>query len=429
MRVHAVTGVSADGSSCCIGMRTPTGPTGIHGSSLQGAAQPVMERFITPQHGSSKYSRLSSRAVVGVLVAAISVGLLESFKSLVVTRSQGMSIPLPWLLLNNMPWWLLWAALTPLVVVSASRFPLDSSERRAGHAAYHVLTVLVLSSAHLTVVGYLHFTLNRGRLSFATAGELVRNWHLNFTILNVLTYALILGVYYTVNYQRRYRETALVSARLAATAAQMESSVTAARLHALRMELNPHFLFNALNSVTGLIRKDEKDRAISMIARLADLLRATLDRGAAPTMTLGEELRLLEMYVDIEKVRFGGRLQFEVDVPTRLRGAQVPTLALQPLVENAVRHGIAPQKAGGVVLVRARRDNGSLMVDIQDTGPGIRPHKHRAPNGGLGMANTRDRLRQLYGSSAGITLFNAPEGGAVCRFWLPYREKASGPGL
>jgi two-component system LytT family sensor kinase len=373
-----------------------------------------------------KYSRLSRHAVAGVLIAAMPLGLLESFKALVATRSRGITIPLPWLLVNNVPWWLLWAALTPLVVVAASKFPLDIVERRARHAAYHTLTVLVLSSAHLTVVGYLHFTLNRQRLPFATAGEVIRNWHINFTILNALTYALILGIYYTINYQRRYRETALVSARLAATAAQMESSVTAARLQALRMELNPHFLFNALNSVTGLIRKEEKERAISMIARLADLLRATLDRGAAPTMTLGEELRLLDMYVDIEKVRFGGRLHFEVDVPDLLRRAQVPTLALQPLVENAVRHGIATQKAGGVVLVRARRDNGSLMVDIQDTGPGVPPHVFESPNGGLGMANTRDRLHQLYGSSAGITLFNAPEGGAVCRFWLPYREKDNG---
>jgi two-component system LytT family sensor kinase len=325
-----------------------------------------------------------------------------------------------------MPWWLTWALLTPIVILAAARLPLDVPARRMIHALYHCVTVLILSSLHLTLMGYMYFSLNPGRLHVASAGELIRQWHLNFTILNVLTYAMILGVYYTINYQRRYRETALVSARLAATAAQMESSVTAARLHALRMELNPHFLFNALNSVSGLIRRDEKESAIHMIARLADLLRATLDRGAAPTMTLGEELQLLGMYVDIEKVRFGGRLNFEVDVPSALRSAQVPTLALQPLVENAVKHGIATQAAGGTVTVKARRENGSLMVDIHDTGPGLAEAELVQPRDGVGMANTRDRLRQLYGPAAGITLLNAPEGGAVCRFWLPYREKDNG---
>ena len=373
-----------------------------------------------------RYFGLTWNAVAAVLLAALTLGLLESLKALMVSRSRGMSIPLPWLLINNMPWWLTWALLTPIIVLAAARFPLDVPARRALHALYHWIIVLILSSAHLTVMGYMYFNLNSGRLHVATAGELIRQWHINFTILNVLTYAMILGVYYTINYQRRYRETALVSARLAATAAQMESSVTSARLHALRMELNPHFLFNALNSVSGLIRRDEKESAIRMIARLADLLRATLDRGAAPTMTLGEELQLLSMYVDIEKVRFGGRLNFEVDVPAALRSAQVPTLALQPLVENAVKHGIASQAAGGTVTVKARRDNGSLMVDIHDTGPGLADEEIVQPREGVGMANTRDRLRQLYGPAAGITLFNAPDGGAVCRFWLPYRDKDNG---
>lgn len=373
-----------------------------------------------------RYFGLTRNAVAGVLLTALTLGLLESLKTLIVSRSRGVTIPLPWLLINNMPWWLAWALLTPIVVLAAARLPLDVPARRMVHALYHCVTVLILSSLHLTLMGYLYFNLNPGRLHVATAGELIRQWHVNFTILNVLTYAMILGVYYTINYQRRYRETALVSARLAATAAQMESSVTAARLHALRMELNPHFLFNALNSVSGLIRRDEKESAINMIARLADLLRATLDRGAAPTVTLGEELQLLGMYVDIEKVRFGGRLKFEVDVPAALRSAQVPTLALQPLVENAVKHGIASQAAGGTVTVKARRDNGSLMLDIHDTGPGLAEEELVQPRDGVGMANTRDRLRQLYGPAAGITLFNAPEGGAVCRFWLPYRDKDNG---
>jgi signal transduction histidine kinase len=386
--------------------------------------QDILDESVSPAR--RRYPGLSRHAVVGVLLTALSLGLLESLKALVVSRSRGDVIPLLWLLINNVPWWLVWASLTPLVIAAAAKFPLDTPNHRKLHAFYHVVTVLILSSTHLTLLGYAYFNINRDKIYVNSAGELIRNWHLNFTVLNVLTYAMILGVYYTIIYQRRYRETALVSARLAATAAQMESSMTAARLHALRMELNPHFLFNSLNSVSGLIRRDDKDAAISMVARLAALLRATLDRGSAPTMTLGEEIRLLQLYVDIEKVRFGGRLNFEVDVPSSLNGALVPSLALQPLVENAVRHGIATRKGGGTVSVRARRDNGSLQVDIMDTGPGPgRPGEAEAREG-IGMANTRDRLRQLYGASAGITLLNAPAGGAVCRFWLPYRENYNG---
>jgi signal transduction histidine kinase len=371
-----------------------------------------------------KYFGLNATAVAGVLTAALTLGLLESVKALVISRGRGDAVPLFWLLINNLPWWIVWAAFTPLVVLAASRFPLDTPHKRALHGIYHLATVLILSSAHLTLLGYMYFNLNRGKMYVNTAGELIRNWHVNFTVLNVLTYAMILGVYYTINYQRRYRETALVSARLAATAAQMESSMTAARLHALRMELNPHFLFNSLNSVTGLIRRDDKEAAINMLARLADLLRATLDR-ADPTMTLGEELRLLNLYVDIEKVRFGGRLEFDVDVAPALRVAQVPSLSLQPLVENAVRHGIATQRTGGVVSVRAWRDNGSLMIDVRDSGPGIGEGESLIGEG-VGITNTRDRLRQLYGSEAGMKLFNAPGGGAVCRFWIPYREVITG---
>jgi sensor histidine kinase YesM len=371
------------------------------------------------------YFGMSVKAVGGVLLAALVLGLLESFRGWMATRNQGVFIPLPRLLINNVPWWMAWAALTPLVILAASRFPLDTALNRWRNGVYHFITVLILSSAHLSILGYAYFRLNGSHLPQKTASALIRDWHINFTVLNVMTYAMILGVYYTINNQRRYRETALESARLAASAAQMESSMTAARLHALRMELNPHFLFNSLNSISALIRRNDKDAATGMVASLAQLLRATLDRGSEPTMTLGEELELLQLYVDIEKVRFGSRLNFEVDVPPSLNNALVPTLALQPLVENAVRHGIASNKSGGTVAVRARRQNGSLLVDIQDTGPGV-GFVGVQPREGVGMANTRDRLRQLYGLAAGITLLNAPAGGAVCRFWLPYRENENG---
>jgi LytS/YehU family sensor histidine kinase len=197
--------------------------------------------------------------------------------------------------------------------------------------------------------------------------------------------------------------------------------MTEARLNALRMELHPHFLFNTLNAISGLVRRREIDAAVRMLARLGELLRVTLERGSVQQVPLERELSFLRLYLEIERIRFHDRLGVDFEVDPEVLDALVPTLILQPLVENAVRHGVARLSGPGRVGVRAARQDGKLILQVADTGAGF-----QAGNGGtrlgVGLSNTRARLEQLYGADAAMMLDNGPAGGALVTVTLPYHE-------
>lgn len=357
-----------------------------------------------------------------IFVAATAFGLFEGLKGFVASRLRGQ--PLGWadLLIQNMPWWYGWALLAPLVLWMGYRFPLiGESSHRTSYAALHLVVATAAAAAHLTIVGTLFFHTVRLPLPFASPLAFVIQWQANFLVVNMLTYGVILGAGYAVEYNRRYRESRIESARLAMEAAQAQQRMAEARLHALRMELNPHFLFNTLNAVSGLVRRSENARAVNTLAHLGDLLRATLDRTAAPLVPLGEELAILQHYVDLEKVRLGDRLEIRIDVPQELDAALVPSLALQPLVENAIRHGIAPRAGPGRVTVKGRRAGDRLLLEVRDTGRGLDPRDNSRIATGVGLSNTRARLEHLYGGAAGLSLEDGEEGGAVARLWLPYQ--------
>ncbi|AHG93746.1 histidine kinase internal region (plasmid) [Gemmatirosa kalamazoonensis] len=360
------------------------------------------------------------RATLVVLAVATALGLFESLKGVVAFRLRGQHTT--WLeqIESNMPWWYGWALLTPLVLLVPRRFPLDAVGRRRRNAAAHAAAAVVLASLHLWIVGVGWYNLTpeldavRARYGIHTFWQFLGSWHQSFLVANTITCATIMGAYYAVSYYRRFRETELQAARL-------EHRMSEARLHALRMELNPHFLFNTLNAIAGLVRRGERDAAVTVLARLGDLLRATLDRGLGPETPLAQELAMLETYLDIERARFGDRLTVRVHVPSELGDALVPSLLLQPVVENAVRHGVAQRAGPGAVDVRAWADDGRLTVEVRDTGPGIPPNGSLRE--GVGLSNTRARLAQLHGTAAGLALANGPEGGAVARLWMPLRQE------
>ena len=199
-------------------------------------------------------------------------------------------------------------------------------------------------------------------------------------------------------------------------ALRAESLAQQARLEALRYQLNPHFLFNALNAVSTLVVEQRTADATRMIARLGDLLRATLERPTAERVPLADELELLQRYVDVEAVRLGERLTMRIDVAPDARGACVPVLLLQPLVENAVRHGVAPREEGGTVTVTASRAGGTLRLVVEDDGPGLRG----APAEGVGLANVRERLAQLYGAAHRFELSDGDGRGCRVVVELPF---------
>jgi two-component system LytT family sensor kinase len=367
------------------------------------------------------------RRLAGVIVGAWTVlGLLESSKAYVADQLQG--IPRGWgaALVGNLPWWWCWALLTPIVFRLAARWRLDGGAWPSA-AVGHLGLAAVLSTAHLAVVGTIYWhTITRRALPYLAPGVQQRlatpvgqiEAFLNgYLVVNVMTYGAIVVAWYALEYHRGLRAREREALAHQARAAGLEARMHEARLDALRMELNPHFLYNALNAIAGLIRRRENGQAVEMVGRLGALLRSTLERGSGHEVTLREELDLLGLYLDIERTRFSDRLRVELAVDPAIMTALVPTFVLQPLVENAVRHGIAAVPGPGGIRIAAARRAGELVVGIADTGPGI-VGQHE----GVGLRNTRARLAGLYGPVAELVLEQIAGGGTLATLRLPYRS-------
>ena len=233
---------------------------------------------------------------------------------------------------------------------------------------------------------------------------------------NITTYFTILGIQYGFRYYRKYQERQREALRLELRAAELQSQLMRAQLSALKMQLQPHFLFNTLNAIMVLVRQQKGRQAEEMVARLSDLLRCVLEDVEAQEVPLRRELEYLKLYLSIEQVRFQDRLQVEVSADTAILDAAVPHMGLQPIVENAIRHGIGRSSAAGRIQIIASRANETLEIKVQDDGPGLSPIAGR----GIGLANTRARLEQLYGDTAQLTMENGAPGGAVATMILPY---------
>jgi len=332
------------------------------------------------------------------------LGLLESGKAWLNFRLTGRPAGLTTVLIGNMPWWLAWAALTPLVIAAARRWRLDRGGAPA--AAVHLFVSALVATLHHLAVGALFYWTNTRGTTVPWGPEpvpmtLVLQLRIIFTgyfVLNLTTYWAALGGYYAIEYYRRVRDGE-------ARAARLESDLHQARLEALRMELNPHFLFNTLNTVASLVEQQRHDDAVRMLAQLGELLRTTLDHGRDHQIALERELEFLGIYLEIVRTRYSDRLRVEVAIDEEARGALVPTLILQPLVENAVRHGVARRTGPGRITVGARCEAGRLELTVADhgQGPAILADQGRRGNG-IGLANTRRRLEQLYGAAASLVL-------------------------
>lgn len=237
---------------------------------------------------------------------------------------------------------------------------------------------------------------------------LVYNYH-----LNVALYAVIVAVQYGIEYYLMYREREL-------RATQLEARLAQSRLQILKMQLHPHFLFNTLNTISELVYKDP-EAAERMIADLGELLRLSLDTVGVQEVPLYQELDFLKKYLEIEQTRFHDRLRVEMEIDPQTLDAAVPNMLLQPLVENAVRHGIAPLAAGGCVFIGAARDNGTLQLRVSDDGRGVFGGDPAAIKEGVGLSNTRARLLQLYGAAHQFQLQGATAGGLTVSVVIPYR--------
>jgi len=308
----------------------------------------------------------------------------------------------------NLTYYYLWALMTPVVVRMARRFRFESGRWATAFFAHlgasAVLTVvqIMLGEAIVTLLGL------RPLMNFWRKVDY--SFVANFQS-SLPTYWLILFVYLAFDYYVKYRDRELRGVQLAA-------ELSHAQLQALKMQLKPHFLFNTLNSISSLMYTDV-NAADVMLARLSDFLRLTLDRDLDQEVTLAEELEFVRRYLEIEKIRFEDRLTVSVDVAQDTTAARVPTLALQPLVENAIHHGIAPRPKGGSIAIRARRDNGTLHISVADDGVaacGDHPRER------IGLANTRKRLEQLYGNDQRFTFGASPAGGFLVEMVIPFHS-------
>jgi signal transduction histidine kinase len=296
-------------------------------------------------------------------------------------------------------WWL-WALLTPVVVWLARRFPLDR-QWRWRNAALHVAAGAALAGVQSAAA----------RALFAWLTGMWMYWLVSTFALEFFVYAAIVAAAHGVTYYRRSREREQIEARLAET-----------RLQLLSMQLQPHFLFNTLNTIAELVHHDP-DAADYMIAGLSDLLRRSLDLGSTQEIPLDVELDLLSRYLDIQKARFGDRLQVHTTVDADARGAIVPVLLLQPIVENAIRHGLAERLASGRIDIAIGRVRDKLRISVTDDGPGA-TRRPSAQKERLGLGNTRARLEALYGTEHHLELTDAPSRGARVSLEIPYRAYA-----
>lgn len=303
--------------------------------------------------------------------------------------------------------WYLWALFAPLVIWLGARISFTGRGWVRVAAPHLVLGVAI---AFLKVT--LRYWIGRA------IPPLAQQWPgiLDTLPTNALVYWSILGVGYALEYYRRFREREL-------RAAHLESSLARAQLDVLRMQLHPHFLFNTLHTISVLVREGENETADRVIARLSDLLRLSIDLEATNEVPLSRELEILASYIDIQQMRFQERLQVCIDVDPVVRDGLVPTLILQPLVENSIRHGIGYREAGGRVDIIGRRAGDRLELTIRDDGPGISTDG-AAGASGVGLTNTRARLEQLYGTEGALELRNPPGGGCAVSLSIPWRVAA-----
>jgi signal transduction histidine kinase len=299
---------------------------------------------------------------------------------------------------------LLWALLTPVVFWLAARFDLTAGRRRWPlYLLAHLVAALSLTLLYRTA--YLAFL-----RVLAVPGTQV-TWAAIVASLNVWVplYGLLLLAAYALEYADRYRRRSLEAARL-------ETQLVQAQLQALKMQLRPHFLFNALNAIAALTGDDPK-AGQRMMGKLGQFLRLVLDHGDVQQVTLAREVEFTALYLEIEQIRFSDRLTLCYEVEPAALPGLVPSLLLQPLVENAVRHGIARADAGGTVCLRARRRDNRLLLEVHDDGPGANTPD---PVWGIGLRNCEERLRALYGAHATLTLETEPTQGFTVRLELPF---------
>jgi len=316
--------------------------------------------------------------------------------------------------------WCAWAPLTPAMIWLARRFSLEGSAWKRS-LLVHVPAFLIISAIHSAAATFINLTIK----PFDNMGSSPRTFWPRFLGQmqgafgsDLLIYGAVLGVCYAIDYYRKYREREF-------RASELEGQLVQAQLDSLRMQLHPHFLFNTLNGIVGLVRDNKNQAAVNMLVGLSDLLRHALEHSDKHEVSLKEELGFLQLYLNIQQMRFSDRLQFEMDIDPKTMKALVPNLILQPLAENALRHGIGSVAASGVIGIRSSTDNGFLNLTVFDNGAGLPINWQLKSGGGIGLTNTAARLQQLYSDNHRLDVRNRAGGGVEVMIQIPFHTEAA----
>lgn len=303
--------------------------------------------------------------------------------------------------------WYVFAVLSLPVIRLARAFHFEAGSRGVS-LLVHLPSSIVFSGAYIVLRAWVGTWQSEAGFWDAFQPLLVKTWH-----FNLLLYWVMVAVACAFDYYRKYRDRELRTAEL-------ENRLAQARLQALQMQLNPHFLFNSLHSISALMHRDV-EAADRMVSRLGDLLRAALDSGDTQEVSLQQELEFLKKYLELEQIRFGNRLAVKIEASPEALEARVPNLIMQPLVENAIRHGIEPHARPGRIELHAARQGAALVLEVCDNGDGL-PEKSPPPDG-VGLSNTRARLKALYGEDHEFEMRGAPSGGLIVRLLIPFRTR------
>ena len=351
--------------------------------------------------GTNSGKRSNSWPWIGALWFA--GGLIEASQSVLILRfaerKQHSWLPL---FGTELATWLPWALATPWVVSIARRYPIirDTTWRAV---AVHLATFVAISFVAEAWSAMLQVLFNPwGNRRPPTFWDTWSITLLYQALIVLIAYALILTITYLVDSRDRI-------ARQMTETARLNEELSKAQLAALRGQMEPHFMFNTLNSIAGLVRDHRNDAAVGMIVGLSEFLRRSSEDSHRSQVTLAEEVEYLQRYVDIQQVRFGERLRVNVDIPADLLDARVPGLLLQPLVENAIKHGIAQRVTGGDIRVTGARRDGSLFLSVYNDGPGF-VDDWQSQGAGLGLANLRTRLQILHGEASTLEMKHAGTG-------------------
>lgn len=355
-------------------------------------------------------------ALKWIVATATALAVLSGALAYNLTQSLGRPIRIWYaLVVLNLFYWYTWAFFAPAVGWLTVRFRFDRARWKRA-IPVHVTAVIVFSVAHIfLMVGFQYlFPTRVWDLSFATV---LINTIVQTFDTEMMNYWVIVGVTHAALYYQESRQRAL-------TAAQLQTRLAQAQLKSLQAQLHPHFFFNTLHAISALMRRDVA-AADRMLTRLSELLRLSLDRTGVAEVTLQEEIEFLEKYVEIECTRFQDRLTVRFDIAPDTLRALVPNLVLQPIVENAIRHGIAPRSGPGRVDVIARHENGHLTMEVRDDGVGLTEDAFVALQKGIGVSTTRARLQHQYGSRYRFE-FMRHQPGLTVRIAVPWRTAVAG---